>query len=307
MSTRASPFRSDLLEGKTALITGGGSGIGFEITRQLGLHGSKVLISGRRKEVLEGACEELRRAGIAACHFVQGDVRSYADCQRMVEECLNHQELGHKLDIVINCAAGNFLSSAEQLSSNGFRTVMEIDALGTFNMSRAACSALKESSHVASESSSKAIVNISATLHYGATWYQAHASAAKAAVDSLTRSLALEWGGYGIRVNGVAPGPIEGTAGMTKLAPGSAGQVQALIEERIPVGRMGQAWDIAMAVLFLVGPAGRFVNGHTVVVDGGEWMWRPPVIPREMVLQASKSIEAKSRGVGVARSGASRL
>lgn len=297
----SSPFRSDILNGKTALITGGGSGIGFEITRQLGLHGAKVVISGRRKAVLEGACEALRRDGITDCHFVQADVRSYADCERMVEECLSHQGFGHRLDIVINCAAGNFLSTAEQLSSNGFKTVMEIDALGTFNMSRAACNALKDSiePHHEQPSSSKVIVNISATLHYGATWYQAHASAAKAAVDSLTRSLALEWGGYGIRVNGVAPGPIQGTAGMTKLAPGSAGQLKAMIEERIPVGRMGQAWDIAMAVLFLVGPAGRFINGHTIVADGGEWMWRPPVIPREMVLQASKGIEAKSRSVGV--------
>lgn len=98
-----------------------------------------------------------------------------------------------------------------------------------------------------------AVINISATLHYGATWYQVHASAAKAAVDSITRTLALEWGDSGVRVNGVAPGPIAGTAGLTKLAPGAE---QAVVRE-IPIGRMGQKWDIAMACVYLASSAGR--------------------------------------------------
>jgi len=199
------------------------------------------------------------------------------------------------LDIVVNCAAGNFLAAAEQLSSNGFKTVMEIDALGTFNVSKASYSALKKSK-------AASVVNISATLHYGATWYQAHASAAKAAVDSLTRTLALEWGSDGIRVNGVAPGPIEGTAGLTKLAPGKAEKLRALWKERIPVGHPGRAWDIAMAVLYLSGSCGDFVNGHTMVVDGGEWMYREPLIPREQVKKASRGVEAKSRATGTPRS-----
>ncbi len=228
---------------------------------------------------------------------MQGDVRSYADCERMASTAV--ARFG-TLSILINCAAGNFLAAPEQLSSNGFKTVMEIDTLGTFNASRAAFSALRSCGRPAS------IINISATLHYGATWYQAHASAAKAAIDSLTRSLALEWGALGIRVNGVAPGPIEGTAGLTKLAPGAADALQALWAERIPVGRLGRKGDIAAAVLYLAGPAGGYVNGHTLVVDGGEWMWRPQIVPRDQVLQASKAIEAKSRGVGTASGGGQR-
>lgn len=167
-----------------------------------GLHGAKIAISGRRQAVLDSACQSLRSDGITAIGL-QGDVREAEACERWVAEAT--QQLGG-LDILVNCAAGNFLATAEQLTQKGFKTVMDIDAVGTFTMSRAAFKAL-------AASSSPAVINISATLQYGATWYQVHASAAKAAVDSITRSLALEWGEYGIRVNGIAPGPIEGTAG----------------------------------------------------------------------------------------------
>ena len=225
--------------------------------------------------------------------YPQGDVRSYPDCERMVAGTVTAY---HHLSILINCAAGNFLSAAEQLSSNGFKTVMEIDTLGTFNASRAAIATLR---HHQSSTTLSSIVNISATLHYGATWYQSHASAAKAAVDSLTRSLALEWGAYGVRVNGVAPGPIEGTAGLTKLAPGASDALQSIWKERIPIGRLGTKHDIAMAVVFLCSSeAAGYVTGHTMVVDGGEWMWRPQVVPRDQVLAASKAVESKSRRVG---------
>ena len=109
---------------------------------------------------------------------------------------------------------------------------------------------------------------------------------------------------YGIRVNGIAPGPIEGTAGLTKLAPGQAEALHALWKERIPAGRLGKKVDIAMAVLYLAGSGGAYVAGHTLVVDGGEWMWRPQIVPRDEVKKASKGIEAKSRGVGTAAAAA---
>jgi peroxisomal 2,4-dienoyl-CoA reductase len=125
----------------------------------------------------------------------------------------------------------------------------------------------------------------------------------QAAVDSLTRSLALEWGPRGVRVNGIAPGPIEGTAGLTKLAPGEAAALQALWAERIPAGRLGRKGDIALAAVYLCSAAGSYVNGHTMVVDGGEWMYRQPILPREAVLRASRGVEAQSRAVGVAGGG----
>lgn len=292
MQSQQSPFRSDVLASSVALITGGGSGIGLEITRQLGLHGARVVITGRREAVLAEACSALGAEGITA-HHVAGDVRNSADCDRMVAETV--ARFG-RLDILINCAAGNFLATAEQLSSNGFRTVMEIDALGTFNMSRAAFPELCKSSRAS-------IVNISATLHYGATWYQTHASAAKAAVDSITRSLALEWGAMGIRVNGVAPGPIENTAGMAKLAPAAVEAMQEAVTSTIPLGRMGRKWDIAMACVYLSSPGGAFVTGHTLVVDGAAWMYRDPVVPREMVTRVSRGVEKQSRQVGLPSGG----
>lgn len=282
-----SPFHASTLSSKVALITGGGSGIGLEITKQLGLHGAAVVISGRRSHVLQAACDALSPS--ITISYVTGDVRKYEDCQNMVSEALKRHG---RLDIVVNCAAGNFLALAEQLSSNGFRTVMEIDTLGTFNVSRASVEALQKQRGAA-------IINISATLHYGATWFQAHASAAKAAVDSLTRTLALEWGTHGIRVNGIAPGPIAGTAGLKKLAgvDGSSKTLEDQIREKIPIGRAGRAWDIAMAVVYLCSDAGGFITGHTMVVDGGEWMWRPAVVPRDAVAKVSRGVEGASRQV----------
>lgn len=276
------------MAGKTALVTGGGSGIGFEIARQLGLHGAQIVISGRREQVLQEACRTLEQDGITA-HAVKGDVRAYESCERMVAAAVAHS--GH-LDILVNCAAGNFLAPAEELTSNGFRTVMEIDAVGTFNMCRAAFLVL-------SKAGGATIVNISATLHYGATWYQTHASAAKAAVDSITRSLALEWGSAGIRVAGVAPGPIEGTTGMSKLAPGSESALKQLIQEQVPLGRMGLRRDIALAVVFLSSSAASFLTGDTLVVDGAAWMYRQPILPRQAVSQVSRGVEASSRAAGL--------
>jgi 2,4-dienoyl-CoA reductase [(3E)-enoyl-CoA-producing], peroxisomal len=285
-----SPFTPNCLEGHVALVTGGTSGIGLEIARCLGIHGCKVAVCGRRQNVLDEAVMDLKSSGVDAIG-VQGDVRKEADCNRWVSEVLN---MFGSLSILINCAAGNFLVAAEDLSVNGFRTVMEIDAVGTFNMCRAAFPAL-------SNAQNASIISISATLHYGATWFQVHASAAKAAVDSITRSLALEWGGRGIRVNAIAPGPIQGTAGLSKLAPGSDDALDA-VEQTIPVGRAGQRSDIALACVYLSCTAASFVSGHVLVVDGAAWMWKAPLVPRAAVAKVSRSIEKSSREVGTARS-----
>eukprot|EP00565_Helicotheca_tamesis_P002995 CAMPEP_0185741784 /NCGR_PEP_ID=MMETSP1171-20130828/39137_1 /TAXON_ID=374046 /ORGANISM="Helicotheca tamensis, Strain CCMP826" /LENGTH=167 /DNA_ID=CAMNT_0028413769 /DNA_START=468 /DNA_END=971 /DNA_ORIENTATION=- len=141
------------------------------------------------------------------------------------------------------------------------------------------------------------IINISATLQYGATWYQCHVSAAKSAIDSLTRSLALEWGQHKIRVNGIAPGPIADTPGMTKLAPGlGSDDISDMVAEGIPLGVMGQAFDIAMAAVYLsCEGSGKYVTGDVLVVDGGHWLYKPPMVPQEMVGELSRKVEAKSR------------
>jgi len=288
-----SPFRADVLRGKSALVTGGGSGICFEIAAQLARHGAHVAIMGRRREVLDKAVAALRSEGLRAVGF-QGDVRNQEDAARVLASTVEH--FG-KLDILVNGAAGNFLASPEDLTPKGFRTVLEIDTVGTYTMCYEALKYLKKGGPGRGPSTGGLIINISATLHYTAAWYQIHVSAAKAGVDSITRTLALEWGtDYEIRVNGIAPGPIGGTPGLRKLAPDEMGKGK---REMMPLFKLGETQDIAMAALYLASDAGKYVNGTTLVVDGGLWLSHPRHIPKEEVKELSKVIEKKVRASGV--------
>jgi peroxisomal 2,4-dienoyl-CoA reductase len=254
-----SVFRDDILEGKVAFVTGGGSGICKAIARAYMAHGARVAIVGRKADRLEAAAAELADATGRECLATPGDVRDPAQVERALDATL--ARFG-RLDHVVNGAAGNFLCPAAQLSYNGFRTVMEIDALGTWNVCRAAFDkSLRDRGG--------SILNISATLHYAATPLQIHASAAKAAIDSLTKSLALEWGSLGIRVNVIAPGPIDDTEGMTRLAPPD---MKAALERAVPLKRFGTVEDIANAALFLASDAASYVHGAIFVVDGGAWL-----------------------------------
>ncbi|XP_050107169.1 peroxisomal 2,4-dienoyl-CoA reductase [(3E)-enoyl-CoA-producing] [Malus sylvestris] len=288
-----SPFKADAVKGKVALITGGGSGIGLEMSTQFGKHGASIAIMGRRKQVLDSAVSELRSLGIQAVGF-EGDVRKQEDAKRVVESTFQH--FG-RLDILVNAAAGNFLVSAEDLSPNGFRTVMDIDAVGTFTMCHEALKYLKKGGPGRGSSGGGTILNISVTLHYTAAWYQVHVSAAKAAVDATMRNLALEWGtDYDIRVNGIAPGPIGDTPGMSKLVPA---EINSKARDYMPLYKLGDKWDIAMAALYLTSDAGKFINGTVIVVDGGLWLSRPRHLPKEAVKQLSRTVEKRSRNAPV--------
>lgn len=282
-----SPFRFDCLSGKVALVTGGGSGICFEVSKQLLLHGAEAaIICGRREDFLARSSKLLEETTEKRCLYKVCDVRDPAACANAVQYAV--QQFG-RLDIVVNGAAGNFLAEAKALTPKGFATIVGIDALGTFNMSNAAYQSLANQSN-----DDAIIINISATLQCPATHWQAHASAAKAAVDSLTRSLALEWGCDGIRVVGIAPGPIADTPGTTKLAPGmTPGQVNEIITEGIPLGRMGEASEIGHAAVFLA--ASKYITGDVLIVDGGEWLYRPPMVPKQMVAALSRKVEKSSR------------
>lgn len=253
-----SVFRSDLFDGKVAFVTGGGSGICLGITRALMAHGARAAIVGRKLDRLEAAAADLTKTTGRECLAVPADVRDGKAVEAALQTTL--ARFG-RIDVVVNGAAGNFLAPAAGLSYNGFKTVLDIDAMGTFNVSRAAFDAwLRDHGGV--------ILNISATLHYAATPLQAHASAAKAAVDSLTKSLALEWGRLGIRVVGIAPGPIDDTEGMRRLAPGD---VRDKVIAAIPIGRFGTVDEIASLALFLASEGASLVHGETVVADGGAW------------------------------------
>lgn len=250
-------FRSDLFTQHAALVTGGGTGICRGIALALAAHGCDVAITSRRLEHLEPTVQEIRDKGVRGL-AVSGDVRDPHAVEAVVTATV--AEFG-RLDILINGAAGNFVCKAEDLSPNGFSAVVDIDLKGTFHASRAALPHLK--------ARGGSIVNISATLHYLGTIGQAHASAAKAGVDALTRTLAVEWGGYGIRVNGVAPGPTAGTEGVRRLTTVAA---QEAVTRECPLGRLASIDDVANAVLFLCSNAAAFVTGVTLVVDGGLWL-----------------------------------
>ncbi|CAF0927987.1 unnamed protein product [Adineta ricciae] len=289
--TTESPFKSNILEKQVALVTGGSSGIGLEICRHLGKHGCSVVMMGRRAEMLRLAEKSLAEEGIRATG-VQGDVRIPEDGVNAVKSAVDKYG---RLDVLINGAAGNFLCAAENLSPKGFKTVMDIDTQGTFNMCHAAFPELRKSPNAN-------IINISATFHYAAMWYQTHVCAAKAAIDALTRSLALEWGEYGIRVNGVAPGPVADTAGFSKLG-GSlldADNPDNPLVASIPLKRIGTKWDVAMSVLYLCSTAGQNITGSILVNDGGNWLHKPQILDRETVQSYSRSIEKKSRQEGIA-------
>jgi peroxisomal 2,4-dienoyl-CoA reductase len=250
-------FADDILQGKVAFVTGGGTGITGGVARAMAEHGAKMAITSRKEENLAPMRSLIEKEG-GECLAVAADVRDYDAVENAIARTV---ERFGRIDIVVNGAAGNFLCAAEQLSANGFGTVVDIDTKGTFNVCRAAFEELKRSKGQ--------ILNISATLHYLATPMQIHVSAAKAGVDAITRNLSAEWGRHGIRVNGIAPGPIEDTEGMKRLLPEA---LKEKITKKIPLRRFGRIRDIENAALFLTSDAAAYINGVTLVVDGGNWL-----------------------------------
>jgi 2,4-dienoyl-CoA reductase [(3E)-enoyl-CoA-producing], peroxisomal len=262
MASPLDVFRDDALAGRVALITGGGTGICRGIAMAYARFGADVCIVSRKREVLDATAAAIAGATGRTPLAVAADVRDPAAIQLAVQAAIDRFGA---LDTVVNGAAGNFLAPAAALSPNGFRTVIDIDLNGTFNTSRAAFEALQRSGDAL-------ILNISATLHYHGTPLQIHASAAKAGVDAITRNLAVEWGKLGIRVCGIAPGPIGDTEGMRRLAPGD---LTAKMTAQIPAGRFGLVDEIAAAAVFLRSPAAAYISGHTLVVDGGHCIAAP--------------------------------
>jgi peroxisomal 2,4-dienoyl-CoA reductase len=253
----AAVFQPQFLKGRTALVTGGGTGICRGIALSLAAHGCEVAITSRKIEHLEPAVADLRALGVRAFAHA-ADVRNAEAVGEMMEALTG--QLGG-LDILVNGAAGNFICLAENLSPNGFGTVVDIDLKGTFNVSKAALPHLR--------ARGGSVINISATLPYLGTIGQSHAAAAKAGVDSLTKVLACEWGPHKIRVNGIAPGPIDGTEGVRRLT-SEASRDGAI--KQCPLGRLGGIDDVANAALYLVSDAASYVTGVTLVVDGGLWL-----------------------------------
>uniref|UniRef100_A0A8D0F668 Peroxisomal 2,4-dienoyl-CoA reductase [(3E)-enoyl-CoA-producing] n=1 Tax=Strix occidentalis caurina TaxID=311401 RepID=A0A8D0F668_STROC len=236
-------FSPDILAGRVAFITGGGSGIGFriaEIFMRCGSPASKKLVAATGQQ----------------CLPLSIDVRQPQTIAAAVDEALKEFQ---RIDILINGAAGNFLCPASALSFNAFKTVIDIDTLGTFNTSKVLFEKyFRDHGGV--------IVNITATLSYRGQALQVHAGTAKAAIDAMTRHLAVEWGPNNIRVNSLAPGPITGTEGYRRLGE------EASQFDTIPLQRAGNKTEIAHSTLYLASPLSSYVTGTTLVVDGGSWL-----------------------------------
>ncbi len=267
MSAALAPlFRPDLLAGKVALVTGGGTGIGFGIASCLAAAGASVALASRKPEHLQPAAERLRSTG-ARVTTVAANVREPESVAGMVERVAG--ELG-RLDLLVNNAAGNFYAPSASLSPNGWRAVVETDLYGTFYCSQAVYPMMKAQG-------GGRIVSISMTLHYRGWPLMAHATAAKAGVDALTRTLALEWAPDRITVNAVAPGPIptEGVKQAFTPPAGGGPDVPAMddyVARAIPLGRWGTPEDVGHMVTFLASPAGEWITGAVFVVDGGSWL-----------------------------------
>lgn len=270
-------YSPDLLKGQVAFITGGGSGIGLRIAEVFMRHGCDTAIASRNLDKLREAADKLTAATGRCCLALCVDVRQPETIGAAVDDTL--KELG-RIDILINNAAGNFLCPATSLSFNAFKTVMEIDTMGTFNSSKVVYEKWFKD-HGGS------IVNISATLGYRGQGLQVHAGSAKAANDAMTKHLAVEWGPSGVRVNTLAPGPISGTEGFRRLGGPRAENLGAF--QSIPLQRAGNKTEMAHSVLFLASRASSYVTGAILVADGGSWLTSANDVSMLLGIASSKS------------------
>ena len=243
---------------RVAFITGGATGIGFGIAHYYAELGAKVIIASRNKDNLEKAVKNIKKAKGEA-DFVTLDVRDYDAVEAAIQQTV--EEHGG-LDVLVNNAAGNFVCPSAELSANAWKTVIDIDLNGTFHCCKAAYQAL-----VGSRFGGR-IINITMTRTVRGWPGCAHAAAAKSGILSLTRSLAVEWGPVGIRVNAIAPGLIAGTEGADRLVEQQGKMAQA--KTGIPLGRLGEVQDIANMAVFLASPAADHISGAEFVVDGAQ-------------------------------------
>ena len=253
-------FESGLLKGKSIIVTGGGTGLGKSMATRFAELGADLVITSRRQNVIDETAEALRQYG-GKVLTVACDVRDPDQVQNMVDHTVN--EFG-KIDILLNNAAGNFISPTEDLSSNGFKTVVDIVLNGTFNCTQAAGKVMRENK-------GGVILNIVTTYAWTGSGYVVPSACAKAGVLAMTRSLAVEWAKYGIRTVAIAPGPFPTEGAWSRLAPPGLGIKKKMIN-RIPLKRVGEHHELANLASYLVSDQAGYINGEVVTIDGGEWL-----------------------------------
>ena len=253
-------FDKKLLKGKNIVVTGGGTGFGKSMAERFSDLGANLVLTSRREKVINDTAKEFRKRRKKAIPIVC-DVRYPDQVESMINQAVD--QLG-SVDILVNNAAGNFISPTENLSSNAFKTVVDIVLNGTFHCSQAAGKIMRKNK-------SGVILNIVTTYAWTGSGYVVPSACAKAGVLAMTRSLAVEWAKYGIRTVAIAPGPFPTKGAWSRLAPPGLG-IEKKMKARIPLKRLGEHSELANLASFLVSDMASYINGEVVTIDGGEWL-----------------------------------
>ncbi|WP_339656224.1 SDR family oxidoreductase [Flavobacterium frigidarium] len=290
MNYTAKMLRDDALSDKVIVVTGGGSGLGKAMTRYFLELGAKVAITSRDLEKLEKTATELSHETGGTCLAVPCDVRHYDQVENMLQEVL--KAFG-KVDVLLNNAAGNFISPTERLSANAFDTVIDIVLKGTKN-----CTLAFGKHWIDTKQSSSTVLNIVTTYAWTGSAYVVPSATAKAGVLAMTRSLAVEWAKYGIRTNAIAPGPFPTKGAWDRLLPGDLAE-KFDMAKKVPLQRVGDHQELANLAAYLVSDFSAYVNGEVIVIDGGEWLKGAgqfnmlEAIPEEIWDQLEAMVKAK--------------
>src|SRR6187402_1165070 len=293
MSYTDKMLRDDALKGKVIVVTGGGSGLGKAMTKYFLELGAQVAITSRDIEKLQNTAKELEQETSGTCLPVQCDIRHYEEVENMLQVVL--KAFG-KVDVLLNNAAGNFISPTERLSANAFDTIIDIVLKGTKN-----CTLAFGKHWIDSKQKNSTILNIVTTYAWTGSAYVVPSATAKAGVLAMTRSLAVEWAKYGIRSNAIAPGPFPTQGAWDRLLPGDLKEKFDLAK-KVPLQRVGDHQELANLAAYLVSDFSAYVNGEVVVLDGGEWLKGAgqfnllEAIPEELWDQLEMMIKAKKKG-----------
>lgn len=283
-------LRDDALANKVIIVTGGGSGLGKAMTTYFLELGAKVAITSRDLDKLKNTATELSVQTGGTCLPIACDVRHYDQVENMLNEVLN--QFG-KVDILVNNAAGNFISPTERLSANAFDTIIDIVLKGSKN-----CTLALGKHWIEKGEQNKTVLNIVTTYAWTGSGYVVPSATAKAGVLAMTRSLAVEWAKYGIRMNAIAPGPFPTKGAWDRLLPGDL-KDQFDISKQVPLRRVGNHQELANLAAYLVSDFSAYINGEVVTIDGGEWLQGAgefnmlEKIPKELWDMLEQMIKAK--------------
>lgn len=283
-------LRDDALKGKTIVVTGGGSGLGRSMTKYFLELGAKVAITSRDLEKLQNTAKELETETGGTCLAVQCDVRHYEEVEAMLKTVVDN--FG-QVDVLLNNAAGNFISPTERLSANAFDTIIDIVLKGSKN-----CTLAFGKHWIDTKQQNTSILNIVTTYAWTGSAYVVPSATAKAGVLAMTRSLAVEWAKYGIRSNAIAPGPFPTKGAWDRLLPGDL-RDKFDLAKKVPLKRVGDHQELANLAAYLVSDFSAYVNGEVITIDGGEWLKGAgqfnllEAIPEEMWDQLEAMIRAK--------------